>query len=543
VRRAPLLSLCAASALALAGLVPTAAAQPSSPASPEVAPAARAVAQRTLDAAEAVMIGETPQTEPGEELLGGRDLTLLLRDLRLQLPLLRGEERARARALLARPTDGRDDPQEDGYSVPAENDCAAGEPGAGTDFCVHWVESTVDAPPLADTRPANGIPDQVDRTRATLQHVWDREIGAAGYRAPRRDAGPPRSGPNRKLDIYLVDVGNAALFGYCATENVPDDGSDFAAYCVLDDDYSGQQFPAHTPLQNLQVTAAHEFFHAVQFGYDGREDLWLMEGTATWMEDEVYDAVNDNRFYLDFSPLTRPERSLDRSSGFFVYGGWLWWRYLTEQHAADGGTGIPTLIRRVWEEADDSEAARPGTYSLKATRRVLADRGSSLTAAFAGFGVANRNPGASYEEGRAYRAAPLAGTLRLSRTQRSLPEQVVRLDHLSSTTFSYVPDRDLAAGGWRLRARVDAPSARHSPVVSLTKVRTDGTVATRQLTLDQDGIGHATVRFDSDVLRRVELTLANAGHRFRCHQGTQLSCRGTSKSEDRSFTFKVRLKR
>ena len=46
------------------------------------------------------------------------------------------------------------------------------------------------------------------------------------------------------------------------------------------------------------MTAAHEFFHAVQFAYDAADDQWFMESTATWMEDEIYDDVNDNLQYL-----------------------------------------------------------------------------------------------------------------------------------------------------------------------------------------------------------------------------------------------------
>jgi len=546
VRRAPLVSLCAASALTLAGLVPSAVAEPSGrPAdpSPDV-PRARAVtAQRTLDAVERALSGEAPQTAPDGGLVRGRDLTLLLRDLRVQLPALRGEDRAQARALLARPTDGRFDPEGDGYAAASENDCGAGEPGAGSGFCIHWVESTDDAPPLEDARPGNGFPDQVDRTRATMQHVWDREIGAAGYREPMRDAGAPDAGPNRALDIYLVDIGDQGLYGYCSSEPAPGDGRDSRAYCVLDDDYSSRQFPAHTPLQNLQVTAAHEFFHAIQFAYDTFEDTWLMEGTATWMEDEIYDGVNDNRLYLDFSPLTHPDRSLDRGTGFYVYGAWLWWRYLTEQHPGDRGTGIPTLVRRIWEEADDSDADRPGTYSLKATRRILAKRGSGLTEAFAGFGVANRHPATSYEEGGAYGAARLVSSTRLSVSEPSVPDRVVRLDHLATKTFAFRPGDGLARGGWRLRARVDAPAAKHSPVAQLTTVRTDGTVTTERLSLDRDGVGRATVGFDSNEVLRVELTLTNAGHRLDCNEGTVLSCGGVSKSNDRPFTYRVRLKR
>ena len=55
---------------------------------------------------------------------------------------------------------------------------------------------------------------------------------------------------------------------------------------------------ASQPINALRVTAAHEFFHAIQFAYDVKEDLWFMEGSATWVEDEVYDSINDNYQFL-----------------------------------------------------------------------------------------------------------------------------------------------------------------------------------------------------------------------------------------------------
>jgi len=45
----------------------------------------------------------------------------------------------------------------------------------------------------------------------------------------------------------------------------------------------------NTPLDNIKVTAAHEFNHAIQFGYDYWEETWLMEATATWIEDDTAD--------------------------------------------------------------------------------------------------------------------------------------------------------------------------------------------------------------------------------------------------------------
>ena len=45
------------------------------------------------------------------------------------------------------------------------------------------------------------------------------------------------------------------------------------------------------------MTAAHEFFHAIQAAYDWGEDWWLTEGTAAWIKDEVYDDLNEYDYF------------------------------------------------------------------------------------------------------------------------------------------------------------------------------------------------------------------------------------------------------
>jgi hypothetical protein len=77
----------------------------------------------------------------------------------------------------------------------------------------------------------------------------------------------------------------------------------------------------------------------------------------------------------------------------------------------------------------------------------------------------------------------------------------------------------------------------------MTTVRTGGSVSTERLSLGRGGIARARVGFDSDVVRRVELTLVNAAHRFHCGRRTFLSCRGISTSDARPFTFRVRVRR
>ena len=122
-------------------------------------------------------------------------------------------------------------------------------------------------------------------------------------------------------------------------------------------------------LDPLQVTVAHEFFHAVQFAYDAFEDAWFMEGTASWMEDEVYTDVNDNLQYLADSPLRHPEEPLDFGTQNYLgwYGSWVFFRFL-EEYIADQPD--PSIVRAAWEAADGSPGLHLGT-SVR-NRRALA---------------------------------------------------------------------------------------------------------------------------------------------------------------------------
>src|SRR5690606_38134581 len=110
------------------------------------------------------------------------------------------------------------------------------------------------------------------------------------------------------------------------------------AYCVVDNDYSPSEFRSNTPLENLQVTLAHEYFHAVQFAYDFAEDGWFLEATAAWVEDEAFDDVNDNIQYLRAqSPLKQPQISMDKFGGLRHYGAWIFFRFLTERYPPEAG--------------------------------------------------------------------------------------------------------------------------------------------------------------------------------------------------------------
>ena len=309
--------------------------------------AAEQEADQALAVATRVLEGEAKTKDP--------DPTIALLQLSKALPDLDATERREARRLLARPTNGDNDRFGDGYNSPSFRKCNAR-------LCVHYItnEADVDDPPDG----------WATETLKQLNKVWTLEVVNMHYRKPLSDRG--KGGDNR-FDVYLVDIGSDGLYGYCATER----GSGYSkpGYCVLDNDFAVGQFGG-VPLDTLKVTAAHEFFHAIQFGYDAAEDLWFMESTATWMEERFADDVNDNRQYLPAGQLGVPARSLDAfiDGAGPQYGNWVWWEYLSHRY----NTGI---VRTIWSKAA-AYAGAPDYYSTQAVASALASRaGSPATSA------------------------------------------------------------------------------------------------------------------------------------------------------------------
>ncbi len=56
--------------------------------------------------------------------------------------------------------------------------------------------------------------------------------------------------------------------------------------------------PAPSRSRTCEVTFAHEYNHILQFGYDAYQDPWFAEASATWMEDQVYNGINDYLRYV-----------------------------------------------------------------------------------------------------------------------------------------------------------------------------------------------------------------------------------------------------
>ena len=503
--------------------------------------AGRRVAGSTSDQAERALanalsvFGSRPAAEGArsEATVGSRSATMALRDLLLVRDQLSPEQRKVADGLLARPTEGNQDPFGDGYPQFAldtlRNTCTGVV--VSTDFCIHWVEESGDAPPLLPDDNANTIPDWVDANVAVFEQVWAHEIDDLGFRAPKPDGQSDDHGPNNRLDVYLANLGNQGLYGYCTSDDphgMPGSGYphwDLSAFCVIDEDFV--EFPL-SEIKSLRATAAHEFFHASQFAYDVAEDLWLMEGSAVWMEDEVFDGVNDHLQYNATSQLRSPWVPVDTGAAGYRYGAWIFWRFLSERFD-------PGIIRRVWFLADGAQGGLD-LDSLRAAARAIKERGPAFRRAFAEFGAWNVRPSARYEEGGLYGVPRVDRNHNVTAANGGTPWQERRLDHLSHRLVVFRSGSGVSNGA-KLRVRLDGPVLAAGTEGTAVVRFEDGRI--RFFALHANGAGEAqrVVPFGSNDVVSVTLVLTNASTRTDCWRNSVYSCRGRPRDDNERFSY------
>jgi hypothetical protein len=351
-----------------------------------------------------------------------------------------------------------------------------------------------------------------------MNHVWRYEVGTLGYRPPPSDG---RRGGDGRYDVYLKELFSQGLYGLSVPERPSRSHARvYSGYLVLDNDFARRQF-GNDPIKTARVTAAHEFFHAIQFGYDVAEDHWLMESTATWMEEQFADGSNDNRQYLSAGQLAHPNAPLDTftASGFQQYGNWPFFEYLSERL----GRGI---VRSVWNQA----AQAPGghQFSAHAVRNAVRSHGG-LTALFAGYAAGNLDPAHAYQEGAAFPASGVAADSTLSGTAPTTGWRSLVVHHLASQSVRAVPGTDLTDPTSTLRVQVDAPDLSTRPAALVRVVPVQGAVTRTLVPLSSTGKGEVTVPFTHDVVQAVTVTLVNASVAYHaCFTHGPYSCGGQS---------------
>jgi len=264
----------------------------------------------------------------------------------------------------------------------------------GGNFKIHYVTTTIDSVYQSHVVDSLGVPLYVKFIAAIMDSVWIKEVDTLGYLAPPSDLYTLTNGGDGRYDVYLKYMQYGYL-GYSQPDYyVPPDNIAATSYIVLRNDYSlyGGSYNNYP-----RVTSAHEFFHAVQFGYDVNEmeyvpsdTIWAyhpywMELSATWMEDQIYPGINDYVNYLPYfynypwiSLKAFSYDSNDPARYYHAYAACVWAFYLSEKF------GLNT-VRDIWTMCADVQ----GDNVLSATDAALVLKGSSLDKAFREFSVWN----------------------------------------------------------------------------------------------------------------------------------------------------------
>src|SRR6185369_6208731 len=246
----------------------------------------------------------------------------------------------------------------------------------GGHFRIHYATSGDDAPPAADTNN-NNILDWIEAVGNAFEAAYNREITVMGYRVP----------PEIPCHVYLQ---NMTAFGLTETDVMT--GQSATSFITIENDFAEQSFQNSIPgndsphiksLKSLQITAAHEFHHVIQFGYNVFFQPWYAEATATWMEDEVYDSVNQLYDYsVPYLAATLnsgdgTSTNLDSGNG---YSRWIFNRHLYEQFYPYD------IIKGIWEAfAAEQSPSGADLPMIPFIDKVLKNHGGTISSSFLGF--------------------------------------------------------------------------------------------------------------------------------------------------------------
>ncbi|MDD5687129.1 MAG: carbohydrate binding domain-containing protein [Elusimicrobia bacterium] len=297
-----------------------------------------------------------------------------------------------------------------------------------TNFKFHFRAYTISNPDVNQVNSAgwqshNGIPDYVYNFGQYFEYSWNQIVkpGSYGYESPPSEYFVIEN----KLPVYILNLGNGA-YGSTAYKH-PILGS----IIQVDNDYIGDKFYTHGT-DAMQITSAHEFFHAVKCSYNPRDDnYWWNEATSVWMEDEIYPNVNDYLQYLKGfagkpSWFANSTQSLDYINDWNEYGSCIFAKYFSERF------NEKDIIRQIWDICKTTD-------SLSAIdSELISGHGTSLSNEFKTFTVWNYDASKYYIEGNSYPKITVLDTS----AKYQYPSGVNTVMHLASHYFEFRPAPD-----------------------------------------------------------------------------------------------------
>ena len=205
-------------------------------------------------------------------------------------------------------------------------------------FAVHYDTFGVHSPDTTSTL-IPGVPDWVVEVAAALDSSRNLLLNLGFDHAPADE--------DSVYDVYLQEY-NGGTYGLTEPDGADVYGR-IISYIRMDNNFSEDENYYTHGIDAARVTAAHEYFHAVQLGYGWRDaDLFFYEISSTWFEDVAFPEVNDWVYwYSTFS--NNPTLNITQTDGYSIA---IFGHYLTHI------TGIyqPDIMRQTWERFKSIDA-------------------------------------------------------------------------------------------------------------------------------------------------------------------------------------------
>ncbi len=227
----------------------------------------------------------------------------------------------------------------------------------------------------------NGIYDYIDTVCSVFDYVYQIEIEKIGFRAPRTDLYEQDC---KLYDIYVKDqIEDEEAYGYTTPLKSYKTNGNFPKWysnITIDNNYSpldtiirnSQKHPlfATTGSDALKVTAAHEFFHAIQFAYaddikNGLNTFSVYEMNSVCMEIIVYPEIEDFLIYVNnlFKDISKYIFSNSAAVNGYRYG--IFFYMLSQKYGTD-------FLLEFWQTVEK------GDMCFEALDNLLLSKESSL---------------------------------------------------------------------------------------------------------------------------------------------------------------------
>ncbi len=249
-------------------------------------------------------------------------------------------------------------------------------------------------------------PSEAYQTRATevlelAELSWQAEVTELGFSEPLPDG---ELGGDDALDIYLASydlTGGGAYTQPSFWDADPsDDVQSCSSYVILYQDLDASVLP---------VYVAHEFNHTTQCAMDFQEFTWAWETTATFIEDVVFDDINDYYRYVPYFQAY-PEQTLVYFDtlppyALYPYGATIFVRFLDQALSVGDGR----VASRLWIDSEQPGIENEPDFLDAATKLADEQGWRGLDDVYGTFAlwrylVSSNDDGQHFEEGGAWNA-------------------------------------------------------------------------------------------------------------------------------------------